>query len=291
MREILKKSYFGVIDLMKTIMSLFMVLLYSSRKGTETINKLRETGKEKDAYVLANGPALKGVIEKYLPVLQKNDCIVMNFFGNTDAFWLVKPRYYVLLDPGFFGGELHAVFNNRFEKLVNNITKVDWKMALLIPATNKINITNPNIEVIPFNATRVEGFKSFRNFMYKHNLGLPSTKNVLFPAIISMLNMGYGHVYLYGAEFSWVKTYNVDEENGKIYTDDVHFYGKDRIYYERGRFCFDIGCLHEALLSTYVIQEYADSIGRKVINRTKGSFIDAFDYENPDRIIISSKEL
>jgi hypothetical protein len=194
----------------------------------------------------------------------------------------------VLLDPAFFGGEGHAIFKEPTLKLIDNFKKVDWNMTLFVPAAKgaKKNvegrIQNGRISVIPFNATRIVGFKGFRNFMYKHNMGLPSTKNVLFPAMMRMLNMGYDHVYLYGAEFSWVKTYNVDTENGKIYTDDVHFYGNDRIYLDKGRFCFDIGCFHDALVCTYMIQDYAEYIGRPVINRTPGSFIDAFPYEKPD---------
>lgn len=292
MRELLRKIYEGTISLVETIVSFLMVLLFSSYKAAKGTSKLRDYGKGKDAYVLANGPALKGVVDKYLELLKGKDCIVLNFFGNTDVFWKLKPKFYVLLDPAFFGGEGHAVFKEPTKKLIENFKKVDWNMTLFVPAAKgaKKNvegrIQNGRINVVPFNATRIVGFKGFRNWMYMHNMGLPSTKNVLFPAMMRMLNMGYDHVYLYGAEFSWVKTYNVDTENGKIYTDDVHFYGNDRIYLEKGRFCFDIGCFHDALLCTYMIQDYAEYIGRPVINRTPGSFIDAFPYENPNNVIL-----
>ena len=114
MRDILKKIYFVSLDLMKTIVSFIMVMLFSSYKTAMHLKKLSRVGEGKDAYVLANGPALKGVIDKYLEYLQRNDCIVLNFFGNTKEFWMVKPKYYVLLDPGFFGGEAHAVFNEKY---------------------------------------------------------------------------------------------------------------------------------------------------------------------------------
>ena len=287
MRELLKKIYFGAITLFETLVSFFMVLLFSSCKASRDISKLKNQGRGKDAYVLANGPALKSVMDKYLAKLKGNDCIVLNFFGNTDVFRLLKPKYYVLLDPAFFGGDSNERINESIKRLIDNFQRVDWNMTLFVPASNGVinnaekRINNARIKVVPFNATRIVGFKGFRNWMYAHNMGLPSTKNVLFPAIMLMLNLGYEHVYLYGAEFSWVKTYNVDEENGKIYTDDVHFYGNDRIYLEKGRFCFDIGCFHDALLCTYMIQEYAEHVGRLVINRTPGSFIDAFSYEKP----------
>ncbi len=290
MRSLLKKLYFAVINIVETIVSSIMITVFSSIKTARNVAKYKSYGKGRNAYVLANGPALKGVLEQYFDKLKEQDCIVMNYFGNTEVFWNLKPKYYVLLDPGFFGGEALPVFKEPTKKLIENFKKVDWKMTLLVPSARNAKknvedrIQNSKIEVITFNSTRIVGFKAFCNFMYKHNMGLPSTKNVLFPAIMEMLNLGYDHVYLYGAEFSWVKTYNVDPENGKIYTDDVHFYGNDRIYLEKGRFCFDMGCLHEALQSTYMIQDYAEYIGRQVINRTKGSFIDAFTYENPDKL-------
>lgn len=290
MREVLKKLYEGTISLAETIISVIMALLFSSCKTARGAARLKDTGKGKDAFVLANGPALKGVVDKYLDMLKENDCIVLNFFGNTDVFWQLKPKFYVLLDPAFFGGDSNERINESVKKLIDNFQRVDWNMTLFVPASNGVinnaekRINNARIKVVPFNSTRIVGFKGFRNWMYAHNMGLPSTKNVLFPAIMLMLNLGYEHVYLYGAEFSWVKTYNVDEENGKIYTDDVHFYGNDRIYLEKGRFCFDMGCLYEALKCTYMIQDYTDYIGRQVVNRTKGSFIDAFPYENPDKL-------
>ena len=290
MRKILKKLYKGTISLAETIVSFLMVFLFSSWRAARAIAKLKDTGKGKDAYVLANGPALKGVVEKYLGILKEKDCIVLNFFGNTDEFWQLKPKFYVLLDPAFFGGDSNDRINEAIQRLINNFKRVDWNMTLFVPASKDAksnadkSINNDRIKVVPFNATRIVGFTVFRNWMYANNMGLPSTKNVLFPAMLLMLNLGYDHVFLYGAEFSWVKTYNVDEENGKIYTDDVHFYGNNRIYYERGRFCFDMGCLHEALQCTYMIQDYAEYIGRPIINRTKGSFIDAFPYENPDKL-------
>lgn len=290
MREVLKKLYEGTISLAETIISMIMALLFSSCNTARGAARLKDTGKGKDAFVLANGPALKGVVDKYLDMLKENDCIVLNFFGNTDVFRLLKPKYYVLLDPAFFGGDSNERINESIKRLIDNFQRVDWNMTLFVPASNGVinnaekRINNARIKVVPFNATRIVGFKGFRNWMYAHNMGLPSTKNVLFPAIMLMLNLGYEHVYLYGAEFSWVKTYNVDEENGKIYTDDVHFYGNDRIYLEKGGFCFDMGCLYEALKCTYMIQDYTDYIGRQVVNRTKGSFIDAFPYENPDKL-------
>ena len=168
--------------------------------------------------------------------------------------------------------------------------KVDWELTLYIPGTKRVQnevskkINNPNIKVVPFNSTRVIGLKSFRNWAYKHNLGIASSKNVLLPSIQLMLNKGYKTVYLYGAEFSWTKTYSVNPENGMIYTDDVHFYDKTRIPLKKGGFKFDLSCLVDALEATEIYADYSAYVGVNIINRTPGSFIDAFPYENPKNL-------
>lgn len=39
-----------------------------------------------------------------------------------------------------------------------------------------------------------------------------------------MMLLGYESIYLYGVEFSWTKTMDVDPSNGKMFFNDGHFY-------------------------------------------------------------------
>ncbi len=191
------------------------------------------------------------------------------------------------------GGLVSDELKARIPTLMDNLSKVDWPMILYIPysksvvkeASNRLN--NPNISILPFNATRIIGLNAFRNFMYKQNLGLPSSKNVLLPSILLMLNKGYKKVYLYGAEFSWTKTYSVELESGNIYSDDTHFYDKTRIPLKKGGFKFDLSCMVESLSATEYLEDYSNSINANIVNRTVGSYIDAFSYENPNHVTFS----
>lgn len=283
-----KRIYFFLLELFDTIVSIVLVFYLSSFKTARRISKKRVTDDE--VHILANGPSLKTMITDHKDFLAKLDTLAVNHFANNPVFFEIKPKYYVLLDPAFFDGYCKAELQDKIPVLLNSLSKVDWPMSLFVPYTKTViedtnkRLNNPNIMVIPFNSTRVIGLKKFRNFMYAHNLGIPSSKNVLLPSILLMINLNYKKVYLYGAEFSWTKTYNVDVETGKIYTDDAHFYDNNRIYLRKGEFKFNLSCLVEALNATDYYQEYTEYKGMKVINRTPGSFIDAFPYEYSDNI-------
>lgn len=284
-----KKIYYLIVDILNTFVSLLLIICKSS--SSVAIKMTKNRCKLSSVHILANGPSLKTMLEEHLIFLKSHDCLAVNFFAINPIFMQLKPKYYVLLDPAYFGGEIPKELKDRVPVLMDALTnKVDWKMTLFIPGTERVQkivskkINNPNINIVPFNSTRVIGFKFFRNWAYKHNLGIPSSKNVLLPSIQLMLNKGYQNVYLYGAEFSWTKTYSVNPENGDIYTDDVHFYDNTRIPLKKGQFKFDLSCVVEALDATDIYADYAEYIGARVINRTPGSFIDAFTYENPKYI-------
>lgn len=281
--------YNWLIELVNTTVSFVLILFMSSFRVAFSPKRKSKERKGESVYVLANGPSLSQVLSYNLDFFVGKDVIVVNYMGNTEHFWKIKPKYYVLLDPAYFGAKTFDVFLEPQKKLMENIKKVSWPMIFFVPGMKakryaEVHYQNPNIKYVPFNATRITGFKWFRNITYKWNMGLPSSKNVLMPALMLMLNQGYGKVYLYGADFSWLQNYRVDLDNGKIYLDDGHFYGNDRIYLEKKRFCSNLGNHLEQFLATYMIQDYAEYIGSTIINRTRGSFIDAFEYENKSMV-------
>ena len=286
MKSLLKKLYSWLSDLAATIVSIVSILAFSSFKVARRMRKLKDVGKGKDVLVLANGPSLREVLEKKMDYLKENDCIVVNFFGNTDYFFKIKPRYYILLDPAFFKKQKSETVNSNIDKLVANLNKVDWPMTLFIPytkdavKTGKERVENENISIDVYNSNRVQGFISFQNLIYRRCLGIPSSINVSLPAIILMINLGYKNVYLHGVEFSWLKAYVVDELNGRIYLNDGHFYeGNNRLFIPKGGYKFDVGCILDALDATERIQNYAIYRNVCIVNRTRGSYIDAFPYE------------
>ena len=294
MKQLLKKLWISAGNLMTALMSLFAVLLFSSRKvarNLRTISKNVDTTRK--AFVIGNGPSFKEVLSQQSLVqeLIDGDTIVCNGFALSDVFEIIRPRYYVMLDPELFNEERIEI-DESIKTMYQRFECVDWPMILFLPkGTNlkvvKKRIKNYKIQICLFNATTVVGPPSFRNRIYRNNLGLPNSRNVILPALMLMINFRYQNVYLYGADFSWAKNFDVDPRNNKLFLNDGHFYKTNNVIYEdstypyeKGYYRFFLECVALMLRGTEMIAEYADNEGIKVTNRTRGSFIDAFDYEN-----------
>ena len=256
------------------------------------------------ASVLAGGPSARGIINERVDLLRDTDLIVMNFFANQEAFFRLKPRYYILLDPGLFDHSVKVASEKNKEKdysqerlLKENLAKVDWPMVLFMPY-NKIAkksensyVTNPSINVVYFNSTRIVGYDNFQSILYHYGQGLPTSRNVIIPAMLLLAIIGYKTIYLYGCEFSWTKTMDIDPENGMMFFNDRHFYSKDEIrYFGQGGYLWWLKTIVDDLEGTEQVAKYAKKYGVRIVNRTKGSFIDAFDYENPDTIDKNGEE-
>lgn len=301
----MKKIYFGIIKFFQTVVSLLLVLVYNNKGAGRKVRRLMKDRQGRAATLLANGPSAREIVTERKDLLEGTDLMVLNDFGNTDKFFELKPTYYILLDPAYFDynfknpglNENNADENRTREKvLMENFKKVDWDMTLFYPSIYKAKKVkslfdfNPNIEVIPYNATRVMGYDGFQNFMYKRAQGLPSSRNVIIPAMMLFPLLGYKTVYLYGCEISWTKTMDVDLENGRMFFNDRHFYSKDEIrYFGKGAYLWWLEAISEMLRGVEQIAKFANYSGVRIINRTKGSFIDAFEYENPDTVQVKKK--
>lgn len=296
----MKKIYFGLIKFLQTAVSLLLVLVYNHSGAGRKVRRQKKDRQGRAATVLANGPSAREIVMDRKDLLEDTDLLVLNDFGNTDKFFELKPTYYILLDPAYFDYEFKNPGLNennsdesrsRERQLMDNFKKVDWQMILFIPAIYKekkvkaLFDANPYIEVVPYYATRILGCDGFQNFMYKHAQGVPSSRNVIIPAIMLMVQLGYMTVYLYGCELSWTKTMDVDPENGRMYFNDKHFYSKDEIrYFGKGAYLWWLKAIAEMLQGIEQVAKFAEYYGVRILNRTKGSFIDSFEYENPDTI-------
>lgn len=278
--------------------SIIDIILSNKIGSTKEIKHIKDSRKGFTATILANGPSAKEIINGRRNLLSGTDMLVVNDFVTTEVFFELKPKYYLLLDPAYFnpGAKVESEQalpdnNATISRIVDNLRMVDWELCLFIPSTHMSSVVktlygvNSNIKVIPFNATRILGFFWFENLMYDRGYGIPTSRNVIIPAMVLMILLGYKTIYLYGCEFSWTKTMDVDPENGMMFFNDRHFYSKDEIrYFGKGGYVWWLETIAEELRGTEHVARYAEHKGVRIINRTKGSFIDAFDYENPDDI-------
>lgn len=230
---------------------------------------------------MGNGPSLADTMRQCRPALEANALMAVNFAANADEFYQLRPQYYVLADPHFF-----TAGNENVMRLQKNLaTRVDWDITLFLPARGcaaSFVTGNPHISVRTFNAVGVEGFEWLENMAFSSGRGMPRPRNVLIPAIMIGIWLGYRDIYLAGADHSWMRTLEVNELN-EVISVQPHFYREDEREQKRVASVYRNVRLHEVIHSFYVafksyftIRRYADRRGVRIYNSTPGSFIDAF---------------
>jgi hypothetical protein len=123
------------------------------------------------------------------------------------------------------------------------------------------------------------GFSNISFYLYKHGLGLPNSRNVMTQAIMCAINKGYKKILLYGADHSWTRDLDADEEN-RIYIRDKHFYEDEvKRYLPVGMYREYLYQHYLTFLSHSIMNEYAKHRGTRIINKTKHSFIEDYDTE------------
>lgn len=234
-------------------------------------------------FILANGPSLADTISQHSELLINSTCMAVNFAANAPQFRSLRPRYYIMADPHFF----LCTDNDNVKALYASIERVDWEMTLIVPRqyskTIRYLVSNRFVSVDTFNFLGLEGSHWFENFCYRHRLGMPRPRNVLIPALMCSIWLGYKNILIAGADHSWLRTLWVNDAN-EVVSVQPHFYKEDKKEETRIRSEYTSYRLHQILYSFYVafksyfgVRRYADSLGVRITNITPGSFIDAFE--------------
>lgn len=284
MKTVSEKIAMWVGDFSNSLKSVVKLVLHSHRS---TISRC--ASKDKAIIIMGNGPSLNDTISKYANVLKSIPTLAVNFAANAPEFSNLQPRYYVLADPHFFVSS----DDDNVKKLRDNLAKVSWQMTLFLPFDAKkygFVIENSNIDIEYFNFLAVEGFEWFENWAYSSGRGTPRPRNVLIPSIMIAITMGYGNIYVTGADHSWTKTLSVNEQN-EVVSVQPHFYKEDEKEEKRIKVDYLKYPLHQIVYSFYVafkayheIQRYAIHKKVNIYNSTPGSFIDAFPRRDLDKV-------
>jgi len=207
------------------------------------------------------------------------DYLVVNFFVNSDLYQKIKPRVYVLADNAFFEN-----YQSTTEKILEKTT---WSMYLIIPCKQKLDDefrNNKYVHVVEINDVAYAGPREYRDYCFDHNLALPAVFNVLQMALYCAIYMRYEKIELYGVSHDWIKYTEVGEDN-HLYRCEPHFYdnGKpkrilmqqpDGSYHKLHEMLYEYATI---FMKYWEYKELAERRNCKIINCTKGSYIDAFE--------------
>ena len=235
--------------------------------------------------ILANGPSLKRTVEESADFVRGKTLLAVNFCVTSPMFEQLKPELYLIADPLFW------IVPEKREQLFRTMAeKITWDMNFLVPARALKNkewqpllAGNPHIRLYIYNTTPIEGFQGFCNWIFSKGWGVPRPHNVLIPSIAMGIRLPFKKIYLAGADHSWLPEITVTDDN-VVLMHQKHFYDQNKskaatVTQENlhsARLYTILYHMYVAFKSYFVLEDYARSRGKEVINVTPGSYIDAF---------------
>ena len=246
--------------------------------------------------ILGNGPSLG----EQLPCLierrewEQTDVMAVNFFALGEEFLVLRPKYYVISDPMFFR---RAGRSERVENLYCALAeKVKWPMTLYVQYYNPERFDyveaighNPMIRIVPFHTTVFHGFRSVEFWCYRRGLGSGNFGTVVQNGEFIAMLLGYRTIDLYGVDHTLLEGLTVDDEN-RLCRVQSHYYDSapkppTPIYvnatqpprpYTMSSYLAETA---ELFRGHEVLRDYAEAQGVRILNRTRGSMIDAYERE------------
>lgn len=273
---------FFISNLNSTFVSILRMCVLSSLRVAKQSKKCEHLKTTKSCCVLGNGPSLKDDLEHGRVRLEGNDVMCVNMFCWDPSFWVVKPRFYFLIDGALF----NPITQRQIEKvdgIIDALNNVNWDMYLMISSGtvsgSKLlrSIKNEHIKIIRINSTSVNGFRGFRHWIYRHRLGMPHCQTVVNFAVCAAINMHYENIYLYGVDHTWTRDLYVDENN-VVYDGVRHVYDKSLSHVKKDfNFATALSNFEKMFRAHYMLEDYSKSMGVKIWNCSSDTFLDAYE--------------
>ena len=206
-----------------------------------------------------------------------------------DRFEVVRPGYYVLSDPMFFRD---SECRDRVAALYRTLdSKVTWPMTLYVQFYNpekfdyRAALPNPRIRIVRFHTQVYRGFGSVGFWLFRHGLGSANFGTVVQVGEYVALLLGYRRIELYGVDHTLLDGLCVDDAN-RLCRADRHYYdagprAPQPIYMKVPHVPYTMSVylaeVAELFRGHEVLRDYATSLGARIVNRTRGSMIDAYE--------------
>lgn len=241
--------------------------------------------------ILGNGPSLSGDLPRLIEQGEhlSKDVMAVNYFALDERFATVRPAYYVLSDPMFFRD---SVYRDRVAELYRVLNeRVTWPMNLYVQYYNperfdyRAALPNPNIRIVRFHTQVYRGFRSVEFWLFRHGLGSANFGTVVQVCEYVALLLGYKTLELYGVDHTLLDGLSVDDEN-RLCRADRHYYDDapavpkpifQKVPHRPYTMAVYLAEVAELFRGHEVLRDYARSLGARIVNRTRGSMIDAYE--------------
>ena len=241
--------------------------------------------------ILGNGPSLAEDLPRLIARGEHTakDVMAVNYFALDERFTTVRPAYYVLSDPMFFRD---SECRDRVAALYRTLdSKVTWPMTLYVQFYNpekfdyRAALPNPRIRIVRFHTQVYRGFGSVGFWLFRHGLGSANFGTVVQVGEYVALLLGYRQIELYGVDHTLLDGLCVDDAN-RLCRADRHYYdagprAPQPIYMKVPHVPYTMSVylaeVAELFRGHEVLRDYAASLGARIVNRTRGSMIDAYE--------------
>lgn len=278
-----------IINIFSVLFSFYKIIRYSNFFPSIRGIKINA----ESCSILGNGPSLLDDIGSEIDYLQQQDLFVVNFFANSDLFFLLKPRYYILADPAFHTQDLPKNLKEKMRSLFDIIeNKVDWNMILIVPCRNiaffrqKLS-GNHCIELMGYNAVDINCvYAPFDNWAHDKQLAVLGSMNVVNVAAYLAVYMGYKKIHLLGVDHSWHNLFRVNSMN-QVIRIDPHFSDKctPQEFVNKEKIHEELENSAKALKTYHLVQIYAQHRGSVIYTCCERSFIDAFPRKSLKEVV------
>ena len=287
-----------LVHLSQTFISCLRILIQSKFQGILKTNKQQVNR----LLILGNGPSLKGSLDKFEKLPKTNlDLMAVNAFATTIYYKKLKPKYYIINAVTYFqkDEEMSPFYIELRKTLFQHLLEDTlWDLYLMVPFRAKkskefqeLISQNKHLHPIYFNQTPGEGFQYFTRLAYRMAWAIPRPHNVLIPALMNSLYLGFKEIIIIGADHSWLSEISVNEKNEAL-VHQKHYYDeqssrpeKVQDYITRPRRLHEI--LHKYYLSFqgyWDIEQYSRKRGATIYNSSEISLIDAFERKSLEDI-------
>ena len=237
------------------------------KEGLKHYIQYNEGNKDRDLFILVNGPSLKNSLCEIRAGLNDSvDVMTVNFMTNEDLFEEFRPKYHVISDMMFYNV---THLKERVDAFFENINKkADWPITLFVPYKfwkDKIwlkRFYNERILVQPFHSVEPPLNKNFVIWAAKHHVLGCDWGTVLHHCIMCGMYLGYKKILLYGADHTFFDGLCVNKNN-QVCKRTAHFYDSD---VESQKVFNGHDCL----------RVIADALECDIINKTPVSMIDSY---------------
>lgn len=278
--------YFNILKF--SIKSLFSYPreIINMRNYISRIHNYSNSGKDRIALLIGNGPSQKNIEKLDFQELKENNVSIftMNQFFYNDFFLLNKPTDYIVSDFLSFKDEylidigdkfkldLKKNFKKRVEYLSNSPEINIHIPAMLIKDVERLKLKN---KIFPFINSRFI-INSSKNQLLPSNF-MPQT--LLF-LLRNVIYANFKKIYLIGFDYDYFKNLYLDNENS-CWTLEKHSHEKDRFIQNPSDSKIDFALFEQSRIF-YQIKMNFKKHKYKILNLNKYSMIDAFkkmDYE------------